>query len=125
MNNRLQSSVHRNILNYCSDQNNSWRMTAGSPVRVHGKPTHTCLQWLGLGYLAEGEFWQLSCLWSAVSSSCIFQLSVTRYFQLLPLVPGTVCLSTSPWHPVYQSSEHVWRTISSDSPFHDCKVPMQ
>jgi len=36
-------------------------------------------------------------------------ITVTRHFWLLSLVPGVVCLSTSPWHPHYDASEHLWR----------------
>jgi len=42
----------------------------------------------------------------------IFCHNFGRRFQLLPLIPGTVCLSMSPWHPLYESSEHVWRFFS-------------
>jgi len=31
--------------------------------------------------------------------------SMTGHFQFLPLIPGMICLSTSRWHPLYQSSE--------------------
>jgi len=46
----------------------------------------------------------------------------TFLVQLLPLTPATGCLSTLLRHPFYQSTKHLWRPVSSRSPFHDCKM---
>jgi len=65
-----------------------------------------------------------SIVWPAVSSSLIvhtFPPTVTGWCcSYLEWSASTHHLGT---HPLYYSSEHVWRPPSSCSPLHDCEVP--
>ena len=61
-----------------------------------------------------------------LSTASVFPPSVTGHFLFLH-VPGTVCLSTAPQNPQNQSSELLWRPISSHCrfPYYCCEVPSQ
>jgi len=90
--------------------------------------THVCMDWHPPVFSVDSKWKLRSLLMSApchrhsFSIACTFSPSLTRHFWLLLHICGTVYLSTSSWHPLYQSSEHVWRPTFSHCPFHDCKI---